>query len=316
MLGLNSDPNKTKDLQSYHYHRGGERVSELGALLKKARIERGITLEQLQDITKIRKRYLEAIEEGEFNVLPGSFYARAFIKSYAEAVGLNPDEIVRLYRGAIPETEPPALQLETVRAKSKSKAFARTDKIARWAATLLVLFFFVLIAAIIYHFVLSNQDGGQNHLADDPPLTDRTNTADTGSESGNTPDPDTAPPETTPEDEEEPAPPDPELLYVTTDGTTHIYNVTNAASVVLELSMTESDCWVWVKKGGSDGEEIAQKTYRKGETITWEVEDSAYIRLGFPRGVTLKVNGIAVEKERLNTENPINLQFNLLTQTP
>lgn len=290
-------------------------MSELGALLKKARIERGITLEQLQDITKIRKRYLEAIEEGEYHVLPGSFYARAFIKSYAEAVGLNPDEIVRLYRDAIPETEQPPLQLETVRAKSKTKAFARTDNIARWAATLLVLFFFVLIAAIIYHFVLSDRDGERDNLADDPPLTDRTDTGDLGN-NGSDPSPDPLPPSDTPEDNGEQAPPDPDLQYVTTDGTTHIYNVTNASSILLELSMTESDCWVWVKKGGSDGEELAQKTYRKGETVSWEVEDSAYIRLGFPRGVSLKVNGIDVEKERLNTENPINLQFNLLSQTP
>lgn len=289
--------------------RGGERVSELGTLLKRARTERGMSLEQLQDITKIRKRYLEAIEEGDYGVLPGNFYARAFIKSYAEAVGLNPDEVVRMYRGAI---EQPVPAVEPVRAKSRTKAFANTDRIARWAATLLVLFFFVLIAAIIYHFVLSNRDGGQDNLADDTRLTDRTETSQNNEVPGRVELPGAQPgPEPVAPPAEE-TPPEPELVYVTTDGTTHIYNLTNASSVVLELTVTEAECWVWVKKGGNDGEEIAQKTYKQGETLTWEIDDSAYIRLGYPFGVELKVNGIAIEKDKLSTKNPVNLQFNLL----
>jgi len=65
-------------------------VSELGLVLQKAREEKGISLDEIQRITKIQRRYLEAIERGHFHVLPGHFYARAFIKSYAEAVGLDP----------------------------------------------------------------------------------------------------------------------------------------------------------------------------------------------------------------------------------
>lgn len=63
-------------------------MSDLGYILRKTRLERKISLDDLQEVTKIRKRYLEAIEEGNYKVLPGSFYVRAFIKSYAEAVGL------------------------------------------------------------------------------------------------------------------------------------------------------------------------------------------------------------------------------------
>lgn len=58
-------------------------MSELGQVLQRAREEKGITLDDIQRITKIQRRYLEAIERGHFHVLPGHFYARAFIKSYA-----------------------------------------------------------------------------------------------------------------------------------------------------------------------------------------------------------------------------------------
>src|SRR5699024_4625356 len=46
-------------------------------------------LDDIQDITKIQKRYLVAIEQEDYHALPGRFYARAFIKEYAQAVGLD-----------------------------------------------------------------------------------------------------------------------------------------------------------------------------------------------------------------------------------
>jgi cytoskeletal protein RodZ len=57
------------------------RLTELGKLLKEKREEKGMSLEELQTATKIQKRYLAAIEEGNYDVLPGTFYARAFIKN-------------------------------------------------------------------------------------------------------------------------------------------------------------------------------------------------------------------------------------------
>jgi cytoskeletal protein RodZ len=78
---------------------------EIGARLKEAREEKGLTLESLQESTKIQKRYLEAIEEGKFHILPGTFYTRAFIKEYALAVGLNPEELLEEHENEVPATE-------------------------------------------------------------------------------------------------------------------------------------------------------------------------------------------------------------------
>src|SRR5690625_2229277 len=78
---------------------------EIGAKLKEAREANNITLDSLQETTKIQRRYLEAIEQGNFHILPGIFYARAFIKEYTIAVGLDPDEILEMHQDELPSSE-------------------------------------------------------------------------------------------------------------------------------------------------------------------------------------------------------------------
>ena len=73
-------------------------VTELGQKLTEAREAKGLSIDQLHEITKIQKRHLVAIEEGNYDVLPGAFYARAFIKQYADAVGLNGEELLVEYQ--------------------------------------------------------------------------------------------------------------------------------------------------------------------------------------------------------------------------
>ena len=66
-------------------------MASVGQKLKDARIAKGLTLDDLQQTTKIQKRYLIAIEEGNYDALPGKFYVKAFARQYAETVGLNPN---------------------------------------------------------------------------------------------------------------------------------------------------------------------------------------------------------------------------------
>ncbi|HFK1801120.1 helix-turn-helix domain-containing protein [Bacillus cereus] len=80
-------------------------MTELGQKLKEAREAKGLSIDQLHEITKIQKRHLVAIEEGNYDVLPGAFYARAFIKQYADAVGLNGEELLVEHQSTIPQSE-------------------------------------------------------------------------------------------------------------------------------------------------------------------------------------------------------------------
>lgn len=75
-------------------------MDNIGQTLKAAREKKGYTLDDLQQITKIQKRYLIAIEENNFDSLPGQFYVRAFVRQYANTVGLDGDAVVaRLAKG-------------------------------------------------------------------------------------------------------------------------------------------------------------------------------------------------------------------------
>lgn len=69
-------------------------TNQIGEQLKAARLEKQLSLDDIQEITKIQRRYLSAIEENNLSVLPGDFYVRAFIRQYALAVGLHPDELL------------------------------------------------------------------------------------------------------------------------------------------------------------------------------------------------------------------------------
>ena len=65
-----------------------------GERLRAAREAKGMSVEDVASATRIPKRHLETIEDGDFAVLPGRTYAIGFSRSYAKAVGLNDEEIV------------------------------------------------------------------------------------------------------------------------------------------------------------------------------------------------------------------------------
>ncbi len=70
------------------------------------RNHRGISLREIADETRIRIGYLEAIEHGEFEKLPGRIYTRAYIRQYARFIDFDQDEILRVLPPD-PEQAPP-----------------------------------------------------------------------------------------------------------------------------------------------------------------------------------------------------------------
>jgi cytoskeletal protein RodZ len=77
-------------------------MPSLGEILKEERIKRGINIKDLERITRVRSKYLLAIEKSEFSVLPGTTYTRAFIRTYANALGIDPapliEEFTKVYQ--------------------------------------------------------------------------------------------------------------------------------------------------------------------------------------------------------------------------
>lgn len=69
----------------------------LAEKLKKVREECGISLSEISKSTKIRKSYLENIENGNFDALPADVYVKGFLKNYADYINLDANEVLRQY---------------------------------------------------------------------------------------------------------------------------------------------------------------------------------------------------------------------------
>jgi len=71
---------------------------KIGAKLKESRIKKDLTLEEISQDTKIRKEFLEAIENGEYRRLPSSAYALGFVRNYAKFLGLDENHSIALFK--------------------------------------------------------------------------------------------------------------------------------------------------------------------------------------------------------------------------
>ncbi len=90
---------------------GRDGRSAVGERLRDARETKGIDLFRAERDTKIRSKYLAALEDGDFTDLPGDVYTRGFIRNYATYLGLDADEIEEEWRGeaGAPDLTRPAI---------------------------------------------------------------------------------------------------------------------------------------------------------------------------------------------------------------
>jgi cytoskeletal protein RodZ len=137
-------------------------VTELGNRLKEARLAKGLSLDDLQSITKIQKRYLVGIEEGDYSTMPGNFYVRAFIKQYAEAVQLDPEEIFQTYKDEIPSTLNEDLPEQLSRVKTRKMLSDRSPKVFDLLPKFLIAIVVVGLAALVYYFLQHNAGTSAN----------------------------------------------------------------------------------------------------------------------------------------------------------
>jgi cytoskeletal protein RodZ len=264
-------------------------MSELGQLLRKARLEKGISLEDMQETTKIRKRYLEAIEDGNYKLLPGNFYVRAFIKSYSESVGLDPNEVLRLYRNVIP-----ASQVDTkVEPNHRKRSGIKTNDLwSKRITTLVFISFLIFIIVLVYYFADKNNK-----------TTDNTNkTEEQGSRLTNKA-VDVTDPKASPIVTVEPNTPTPqasnptaEVKLASSAKGVDYYKISNAVKLELQISVTD-DCWFEIDQvnGINNKKMIEQGTIKTGsEMRTWTLEFPIYLRLGKANAAEVKVNGIII----------------------
>src|SRR5215469_11758744 len=83
-------------------------MGAFGDKLRREREMRGITLAEIAESTKISTRHLKALEDEQFEALPGGVFNRGFVRAYARFLGINEEQTVADYAAASNEQEPPA----------------------------------------------------------------------------------------------------------------------------------------------------------------------------------------------------------------
>ena len=76
-------------------------MDEFGHILREARENKGLTLAEVQDKTRINARFLTALEQGDYDKLPTPVHVRGFLRNYARFLGLDPQPLVERYEGVL-----------------------------------------------------------------------------------------------------------------------------------------------------------------------------------------------------------------------
>ena len=82
---------------------------EIGSSLRSAREQRKLDLTDVERATHIRTRYLQALEDEQFDVLPGPAYVKGFLRTYADYLGLDGQQFLEEYSSRFPPSEPPEM---------------------------------------------------------------------------------------------------------------------------------------------------------------------------------------------------------------
>ena len=252
-------------------------MTELGNILKEARIAKNLSLDDLQEITKIQKRYLIGIEEGNYSLMPGNFYVRAFIKQYAEAIGLDPEELFEEFNNEIPSTHADDIPGQLSRVKTKRTIGEGSSKFLDVLPKLLIVIVVIGLFVFIWWY-LSKNTGNET----DPISQDENKQETTYEESEelikenevknekpevvtDTEDED----KQTDEEVEEPETPVQELASVEANGAKSTYELKNADKFELKVVST-GETWVNIKNG--KGHSFFQGMLKKGGTENHSID--------------------------------------------
>ncbi|MGG0461021.1 helix-turn-helix domain-containing protein [Priestia aryabhattai] len=303
-------------------------LTELGQRLRQERESKGLSLEDLQKLTKIQKRYLLGIEEGNYEVMPGKFYVRAFIKQYCEAIGLDTDAIFEEYKSDIPSTQTEDIPQQLSRVRSRKEIPQHTKGVSKaydYLPTVLVVAGVVVVGIIIWVIaqnIVSDKNKEQanqeapNSEVQQSNTQEETNETTAKNDNSTSEDDQSAADKKEQEKEKEKAAKEKaakekaekekaakekkdsgkqEYKEVQKTGRSATYALSGTDAFNLEVTSTQADTWLDVKNG--KGNAFFSSILKKGETKEFDLtkETEARVNIGYSPGVELKVNGKAVD---------------------
>lgn len=301
-------------------------LTDLGQRLRQERESKGLSLEDLQKLTKIQKRYLLGIEEGNYEVMPGKFYVRAFIKQYCEAIGLDTDAIFEEYKSDIPSTQTEDMPQQLSRVRSRKEIPQHTKGVSKaydYLPTVLVVAGVVVVGIIIWVIAQNivsdknkeqaNQEAPNSEVQqsntqeetnettaknDNSKSEDEQSAADKKEQEKEKAEKEKAAKEKAEKEKAEKEKKDSgkqEYKEVQKTGRSATYALSGTDAFNLEVTSTQADTWLDVKNG--KGNAFFSSILKKGETKEFDLtkETEARVNIGYSPGVELKVNGKAVD---------------------
>lgn len=245
--------------------------SGIGERLRNAREAKGLTLQAMEGVTHIRALYLQALEDEQFDRLPGPVYAKGFLRTYASALGLDPDRLIEAYPRALDAPAQSLVGMHPIEIPIQAAAPRSPLRRAAMYAGAILLAGLVVVGVIGYLQL-------RQFSAPVPPEA-------------------VTPPEKVPAPSAEPAQPLPEVPEPPQTGREAerprpaIPPPVPAGGVNLEVRASDTS-WIRVI---ADGEQVFQGLVEAGDVRTWHAERSLTVRVGNVPAVQVLVNGEVVQ---------------------
>lgn len=286
-------------------------MDEIGDILKQARLEKGYSLNDVQQITKIQKRYLVAIEEGDFDVLPGDFYTRAFIRQYADVVGVDSDELLNQHKSEVPN---PQTEVETKTAPSSNKKplnkknDAGNNLLRSNLPKILVIILVLAIVIALYYAWVQNSANNESIIQESNEGNVQISSNEQVSQAGDSSETQASQESESEESEESEtseAPDSASVALENADGTNATYSlmIPTDQTVPLTVGAEGGDSWISIDQDGSN---LFQGTLADGDESSHDIPSDAtevYITLGNAPASVLEVDGTAVELPEENSDS-------------
>ncbi|HHW60373.1 MAG TPA: helix-turn-helix domain-containing protein [Syntrophomonadaceae bacterium] len=231
-------------------------MAGFGDALREEREKQGLTLEQVEEATKIRKIYINALEQEEFDILPPRVYASGFVKRYATFLSLDPEPFVEEFKRLAYSDADEDKEEEVLVQREKEVRNRMTERFPVRNVVIAVLFLVIVIWAG-NQLVAYLADQGTEPVPEEPaPITQPVEE-------------DKSPVEEEEEEEEEtPAP---------------------AEGLEMDIrTLQDQECWLEVIV---DGKQEYSGLMARGEKKSFKAEKSIFIKAGNAGGINITMNG-------------------------
>lgn len=262
------------------------RKKTIGEVLRLARINQGLSLEELQEKTEIQLHFLEAMEADDFDQLPSTFYARSFLRKYAWAVELDERIVLDAYdSGSMITYEEVDVDEEDLSGRRRSN---------KKKTSYLPLFYFVLFALSILIFVTYYV---WNYIQTQPSSSSSANYSVVNSTSSTTSSSSSSSSQTSSSSSTTES-----TITVSGEGNRiEARYKTSKETATVQLAVSDATSWVSVSGSELEGGVTLSEDNKNAKT-TVSTKNPVTITLGVVKGVTVTVDNQTIDTSKLTTQ--------------